>query len=330
MEYKQLGDSIERAYQRIKPHVFKTPLMHSPQLSQKYACQVHLKLESEQKTGSFKIRGAFNKLLTYLEETGDGGNRQTFVTASTGNHGMGAALAFTTLKQKGVVFVPETVDPAKEKTLRLYDVTLKKYGTDCVETEMKARSYSDDNTMVFISPYADYDVIKGQGTIAKEVLADLPQLDAIFVTVGGGGLISGIAAFLKNIKPEVDVIGCLPLNSPVMYESVKAGKIVDMECKDTLSDASAGGIEAGSPTFNLCRRLVDRWVTVTEEEIGRAMYELLEVHHKVVEGSAGVAMASMAKTCSDYRGKNVAVVICGANLSMTNLKKVIKNNEKSK
>ena len=282
-------------------------------------------------TGSFKIRGAFNKLLTYLEENeGHGGNPQTFVTASTGNHGMGAALAFTTLKQKGVVFVPENVDSAKEKTLRLYDVTLEKYGTDCVETEMKARSYSDDNNMVFISPYADYDVIKGQGTIAKEVLADLPQLDAVFVTVGGGGMISGIAAFLKSVKPEVDVVGCLPLNSPVMYESVKAGKIIDMECRDTLSDASAGGIEAGSPTFDICRRLVDRWVTVTEEEIGRAMYELLDTHHKVVEGSAGVAMASVAKTCGDYRGKNVAVVICGANLSMANLKKVIKMGEKGK
>ena len=325
VDVKDMANKVEQAYKRISPHIHKTPLLHSLALSKQTGAHVYLKLENEQKAGSFKVRGAFNKLMTCIES--DDGTTKGYVTASTGNHGMASALAFSTLKQQGMVFVPETVADTKERTLRLYDVKLEKYGTDCVETEKRARSHAEANGLVFISPYADMDVIFGQGTIGKEVIAELPNLDAMFITVGGGGLIAGVAGFLKAYNTAIEVVGCLPKNSPVMHESVKAGCIVDFESLETLSDASAGGIEDGSPTVGLCSALVDTWVTVSEEEISTGMNEMLETHHKVVEGSAGVALAAFRKTAERYRGKRVAVLICGANVSMSNLNLVLQQNK---
>jgi len=322
VDIKRSYQMIKDAYGRISPHILKTPLLHSLSISKNTECNVYLKLESEQKTGSFKVRGAFNKLLTCIENKVE---TPGYVTASTGNHGMASALAFTTLNQNGMVFVPENVSDTKEQTLKLFDVKLEKFGTDCVETETKARKYAEDNGLVFISPYADMDVLYGQGTIALEILEDLPNLDVVFVTVGGGGLISGIASFLKAHNNSIKVIGCLPENSPVMYESVKAGKIIEMQSKDTLSDASAGGIEYGSPTFPICEALVDSWVTVTEEEIADSIFEILDKHHKVIEGSAGVALAAFIKSSQKYKNKNVAIVICGANISMASLNTIIKD-----
>ncbi|XP_076803546.1 L-threonine dehydratase catabolic TdcB-like [Clavelina lepadiformis] len=315
---QDIHSSIKQAYHRIKPYVYHTPLVHSLPFSNNTKVNVYLKLESEQKTGSFKVRGSFNKL---LGETSD--LKHEYVTASTGNHGMACALALSTLGKKGVVFVPITVNPAKESSLREYGIELRKYGDDCVKTEREARQYAVANGMAYISPYADMQIIYGQGTIAEELAQDLSHIDAVFVTVGGGGLISGIGSYFKVFSKETEIVGCLPENSPVMMESVKSGQIIEMVSLETLSDASAGGIEQGSPTVPICQVVVDRWVTVSEEEIANAMLLVLEKHHKVVEGAAGVALASFLKCTKEYEGKNVVIVLCGSNLSMDNLKFVI-------
>lgn len=326
-ETRDIYNSIDEAYGRISPHIRRTPLEHSLILSNLTKCHVYLKLESEQLTGSFKVRGAFNKLKICCE---NGKGDQQFVTASTGNHGMASALALKTLNQTGTVYVPTHVSEAKERFLKLYDIEVKKYGSNCLETEQHARKMAEASNAVYISPYADLQVIYGQGTVGKEILEDLPDVDVIFVAVGGGGLIAGIAAYAKHLKKSIEIVGCEPENSPGMTACVEAGKIVEIECLDTLSDATAGGVEPGSVTFPLCKKLVDKWIKVSEDEIARAMYLLLEQHHKLVEGSAGVALAALMKCYESYAGKKVALVMCGANISMEKLKFVIKTVEDQK
>ena len=325
MNADQLCDfraDITRASERIEKYVYRTPLSYSRYLSKKTCSNVYFKLECEQLTGSFKVRGAFNKLLMA------GDPKAHFVTASTGNHGMAFSQALTTLEKTGTVFVPENVASGKEASLRLFGTAIKKHGFDCVDTEKKAREYARDRNAVYVSPYADLEIIYGQGTIGKEIADALPDVDAAFVTVGGGGLVSGIGTYLKSCKREIEIVGCLPANSAVMMESVKAGRIVTMESLDTLSDASAGGVEEGSPTFELCSKLVDKWVTVSENDIASAIYMMLEHHHKVIEGSAGVAIAGFLQCAEKYKGKNVAVVLCGSNISMEKLKLIVDCNGK--
>ena len=312
--------SVLKAAERIAPYVYHTPLERSLYFSRKTGANVYLKLESQQRTGSFKVRGAFNKLLSCDEK--DEADT-TYVTASTGNHGMACALAMTTLNKKGVVYIPINASPAKENTLKLYGVELRKFGQDCIETETKARAAASSENAVYISPYADLQIMAGQGTVGKEIADDLLNVDTVFVTVGGGGLIGGIASYFKGSRKSVEIVGCQPANSAVMYESVKAGRIVDMPSEETLSDGSAGGIELGSITFPICEKTIDRWVLVTEEEIANAIYLMLEKHCKVVEGAAGVALASFLKHSNEYVGKNVAVVLCGGNISMQKLAQVI-------
>ena len=177
--------------------------------------------------------------------------------------------------------------------------------------------------MIYISPYNDPQVVGGQGTIAVELARQLEPIDAVFVAVGGGGLIAGIAGYLKVVRPGITVVGCLPERSPVMAESVRAGQIVEMETAPTLSDATAGGIEAGAITFDLCRALVDEYVLVDEEEIAAAIRTTIEAEHLLIEGAAGVAAAAFYKRRASFRGQNVAIVLCGANISLQTLKALL-------
>jgi threonine dehydratase len=177
--------------------------------------------------------------------------------------------------------------------------------------------------MVYLSPYNDRDVIVGQGSCGVEIARQLDKVDAVFIAVGGGGLIAGVGAFLKSVNPDVAIIGCQPTASAVMTKSVEAGEILDIPSEPTLSDGTAGGIEPGAMTFELCRDLVDEFVTVSEEEIASAMREFLDAHHMLLEGAAGVAIAGLLQAADRYRGQNVVVIICGANISRETLKKVI-------
>ena len=197
------------------------------------------------------------------------------------------------------------------------------FGQDCVEAESHARQYASENQMTYISPYNDLQVAAGQGTIGVELSRQLEKIDAVFVSLGGGGLISGIAGYLKSINPEVQVIGCSLENSQVMIQSVKAGKILDLLSLPTLSDGTAGGLEAGAITFELCQALVDDYMTVTEDEIKESLQLFMQTHHMMIEGAAGVAIASFLKMKEQYKGKNAVIIICGANISLETLRSVL-------
>ncbi len=316
---ERLPADIVLASNRISPNIRETPLDASPYFSELSGASVFLKLENLQYTGSFKLRGAFNKLLSLTPEQ----RRAGCVTASSGNHGAAIAYAMKKLGVTGVVFVPEQTSSTKVDAIKRAGGDVRFYGTDGLDTETHARQYARDNDMAYLSPYNDADVIAGQGSIGVELAKQLQKIDAVFIAVGGGGLISGVGAFLKSVNPAIEIVSCQPEASAVMTESVKAGEILDLSSQPTLSDGTAGGIEAGSVTFDICREVVNRYVVVSEDQIAHAMREFIDSHHMLLEGAAGVAIAGFLEVADDYKGKNVVIVICGGNISRETLKKVI-------
>ncbi len=310
---------VLEAAQRIRPYLRQTILEPSPAYSQDTGASVFLKCENLQHTGSFKARGALNKLLSLNEAE----QKRGIVTASTGNHGAACAFALQQVGAHGIVFVPETAVTAKLAAIRRLGAEIRTFGTDSVETERHARAFAAAHNMIYIPPYNDPAVIAGQGTIALELVQQLPGLDAVFASVGGGGLIGGIAAYLKAVRPSVQVIGCSPENSQVMAQSVAAGELLDLPSLPTLSDGTAGGVEPASMTFPLCRDNVDQFISVTEEEIAASLREFMSIHHMLIEGAAAVALAAFLKIAHDFVDKQVAIVLCGANISPETLKKIL-------
>lgn len=312
-------ESALNAQQNINAYIRKTPLDSSSALSKITNANIYLKCENLQYTAAFKVRGAFSKLLSLDKAAMDKG----IVTASSGNHGAATAFALHTLNQKGLVFVPENASTTKIKNIEQYNIPVKQHGTDCLDTENFAKQYAAENNMTYVSPYNDPAIIAGQGTIGLELLDQLDHIDTILVPVGGGGLISGIAGVIKAKSPNTQIIGCLPKNSPVMAASIEAGNIIEMESLPTLSDATAGGIEPGAITFELCQQYVDEFILVSETEIKQGITTILETQHQLIEGSAGVAVAALLQQSARFAGKNVVVILCGANISLDMLKTVI-------
>ena len=314
-----IAKEVIAAEKRIRPYIRETILDYSPYYSRLAEANVHFKLENLQHTGSFKLRGAMNKMLSLTREQRERG----VVTASTGNHGAAMAYGLGKLGATGIVFVPQNASPAKVQAIERLGAEVQHFGDDTADTEAQARKFAAQKGLAYIPPYNDVQVIGGQGTIAVELVNQLNKIDTVFVALGGGGLISGIAGYLKSIHPGVDIIGCSPQNSQVMIRSVGAGKILDLPSLPTISDGTAGGIEPGAVTFDLCRELVDDYETVTEDEIKEGLKQFLQSQHMLVEGAAAVAVAAMVKRRDRLAGKNVVVIICGANISLETLKTVL-------
>ncbi len=314
-------EHINQARERLSPSLFNTPLIKSYWLSDACNGDVFLKLESEQLTGSFKARGALNKLMWLQEQ-----DKQFFpVTASSGNHGLGFANALNILGMKGKIFLPKNAEPAKVKAIQQYDVDVEFAGENYDEMEAYAIKKAAENNWLYVSPYNDEQVIAGQGTIAAEIAEHISSPDNILATVGGGGLISGIGVYLKETSPQTKIIGCQPENSPEMSASIQAGEYKEIESKPTLSDGSAGGFEKDSITFELCKKLVDEFILVSESEIKQAVYGMIKHHSKLIEGSSGVAVASLLKQPQRFKNQTTVIVICGANISPDKLSEVLKS-----
>ena len=223
----------------------------------------------------------------------------------------------------GVIFVPEKTSPTKVDAIRRYGGNVEFFGNDGLDTEQHARQYATERGMTYLSPYNDEHVIAGQGVCGVEISRQLNQVDAVFIAVGGGGLISGVGSFLKSVNPAVEIVSCQPDASKVMTESIKAGDLLDLPSEPTLSDGTSGGIEEGAITFDICKDVIDRFVLVDEDEIAEAMRQFIDAHHQLPEGAAGVAIAGFLKVADDYAGKNVVIVVCGGNISRETLRKVI-------
>jgi threonine dehydratase len=310
---------VLEAEERIRPFIRQTYLDPSPYFSQKTGMKVYFKCENLQHTGSFKVRGAMNKLLSLSEQERDKG----VVTASTGNHGAAVAFALNKVKAQGIVFVPQQSDVSKVANIERLGAEVRKFGSDSVEAEVHARQYAQIHGLPFISPYNDAQIVAGQGTIGLELERQLKSIDAVFVALGGGGLISGIGGYLKRAHPSVRLIGCSPEHSQVMIRSIQAGKILDLPSQPTLSDGTAGGVETDSITFPLCQEYVDDYETVSEEEIAESLRKYLQSHHQLIEGAAAVPIAALKKRMAEFAGQTAVVVLCGANINPATLKKIL-------
>lgn len=319
LDRARLPAEIALAAQRIQDIVRETPLEESPYYSETTNARVLLKQENLQVTSSFKIRGAANKLKRLTADEISRG----CVAASSGNHGAAVAYALRRLGAKGVIFVPEGTTETKADAIAREGAEVRVFGSDGLDTEIEARRFAGENDMPYLSPYNDPDVIAGQGSVGVEIARQCPEVDAVFVAVGGGGLIGGVGAFLKSVRPGIRVVSCQPAASAVMTESIRAGRLLELPSEPTLSDGTAGGIEEGSLTFELCRDVIDDFVVVDEDAIAQAMRTYIDAHHQLIEGAAGVAIAGLLEKASDYRDATCAVVVCGGNVSRATLRRVI-------
>jgi threonine dehydratase len=306
---REVVPMIDQAAARVYSVVTETPLVPMPGRDGEPG-RAYAKLEQLQVTGSFKLRGATNKLMSLTKAQAAAG----VITSSTGNHGLGVATAAKMLGIDAEVFLSAQVTSAKRDKIRQCGARVRIVGDDPLAAEMTARAAATQSGRTYVSPYNDPYVVAGQGTIAVELMRQAPDLDAIYIATGGGGLISGIGSYLRAAAPQAEIIGCWPENSPVLYECIKAGRIFDAPESKTLSESTAGGVEHGSITFDLCREVMHRGLLVTEAEILDAM-RWGHAQGWAVEGASGVALAACFKERVRYADKKVVVLICGGNPS---------------
>lgn len=310
---------VLEAHERCQEHLSPTPLEYSRYLSEKIEGEVWLKLDSMQRTGSFKFRGAVNKILSLTEAELDKG----IVSVSTGNYALAVAEAMRIRKRRATIYVAEDIDPSRLALLRVHGLDLVIYGEVAWDAEKEARRVAEDNDKIYVSPYNDPIVVGGQGTCGYEISKQLPDLNAALFACGAGGLLSGSAGWLKSLNPNVEAFGVSPENSPVMYESMRANKMVEMETYPTLADTCAGGVDLDSITLDLCRRYVDEIWLLTETEIEASIRLLFEQHRLVVEGSGALSVGGLLKRKEHFKGKKVVAVICGRNIPLELFKRII-------
>jgi threonine dehydratase len=310
---QQVAATTRALPEAVRRHTVVTPLIGLRAAAGPGDAEILLKCEHQQNTGSFKVRGALAKLWSLSDEQ----RRRGVITASTGNHGAGVAYALAALGGTGVVCVPEGASPVKVAAIRRYGAEVRVLGREPVEAERLARRLAAREHLPYISPYNDLNVIAGQGTVGEEIVqqAGDRRVDAVVVAVGGGGLVSGVAAAVKAAWPGVLVVGASPANDAAMAASVLAGRVVEVDARPTLSDGTAGGVEEGSITLPLCAELVDEWVLIEEPEIRSALRMMIDTEHQLVEGSAAVAIAAGLKAARGRPGQTIAIVSCGANIA---------------
>ncbi len=307
------------AHERCKEHLSPTPIEYSRYLSEQIEGEVWLKLDSMQRTGSFKFRGALNKILSLTDEELDKG----VVTASTGNYALAVAEAMRIRKRRATIYLAEDIDPARLTLLRAHGLDLVIFGEAPWDAEKEARRVAEDEDKIYVSPYNDPFVVGGQGTCGYEISRQLPDLDAALFACGGAGLVSGSAGWLKSQNPKIQALGVSPENSPVMYESWRADKMVEMETFPTLADTCAGCIDLDTITLDFCRRHVDEIMLLTEKEIEKSIRLLFEQHRLVVEGSGALSVGGLLKRKDNFKGKKVVAVVCGRNIPLELFKSII-------
>lgn len=308
------------ARQRIYPLIRRTDLVYSPTLSARSGAQVYLKLETQQVTGAFKVRGAANRLLQMTPAERERG----VITVSTGNHGRAVAHVAQALGMRAVVCVPKLVLAHKVQAMRDLGAEVRVTGASQDEAEAAALEMAAAEELTLVSPFDDPAIIAGQGTIGLEILEDLPMVDAVLVPLSGGGLLGGIALALKSASRAIRTIGVSMARGPVMVASLAEGHPVQLPEEASLADSLTGGIGLENRyTFALIRQLVDETALLSEEEIAAAMVYALKEEHLVVEGGGSVALGAILHDKVDVAGKTVVAVVSGGNVDMALLAQLL-------
>ena len=310
--------AIQDAGRRIAGVAYKTPMYYSPALSKATDANVYLKLECYQPIRVFKVRGAANKILQLsLEE-----RKRGLVAASSGNHGLAVSYLAKLTESRATIVVPTTAVEEKVKAIEEYGATVVKEGLFHDERFAKALEIQKATGAVLIPPFDDADVIAGQGTIGLEIHESLPDVDAVIVPIGGGGLISGIAAAIKSLNPNVQVFGVEPERASSMYESVKNGKITHLSDTTSLADGLATR-EPGKLTFECVKQYVNKILLVSESQIERAVFTTMKECHLVIEPSAAAAVAALLEKLHPEKNAKIVVVVSGGNVSLKLLQTIL-------
>ncbi len=313
---KLVSEAIERCQDYLSP----TPLEYSMYLSKKIDGEVWLKLDSMQRTASFKFRGALNKILSLTEAELDKG----LVSTSTGNYALAVAEAARIRNRRATIYVAEDIEPSRLELLRSHGLDLVIYGEGAWNAEKEAQRVAEAEDKIYLSPYNDPIVVGGQGTCGYEISKQLPDLDAALFACGSGGLLGGSAGWLKSHNPDVEAFGVSPENSPVMYESMRANKMVEIETFPTLADTCRGGVDLNTITLDLLQRYVEEIVLLTETEIEESIRLLFEQHRLVVEGSGALGVGGLLKRKERFKGKKVVAAVCGRNIDLEVFKGIIR------
>jgi threonine dehydratase len=312
-------EDVDSAARALRPHLSPTPLQVSRAFTDKARCHVYLKIESIQPIRAFKVRGALNKLIRMPEPQRAAG----VITASAGNHGMGVAYAAAVFKVPATVYVPESANPFKVEAIQRLGARVVSAGRNYSGANTEALSAQRDSGATFVHAYDDPDVVAGQGTIARELLADLADFDTVLVPIGGGGLIGGISMYLKSKKPEIKVVGVEPTGADGMHRSLQAGTIVTLERVSTIADGLAAS-GPGKLTFELARRYVDEVILVEEVEMLRAIRLLFEWEHLLAEPAGAAALAALLYHHRPVPNEKVVVILSGGNVTDEVMLKALK------
>lgn len=309
---------FEAAADRLKNVIHNIPLSTSCTFSAMTGAEVYLKYENQQKTGSFKVRGAYNKIMKRFAE----GDLHAVVASSAGNHAQGVAFAATAAGVKSTIVMPRSAPIAKVSATQGYGAEVVLAGNIYDEAYAKACEICEETGAEFIHPFDDEDVMAGQGTIALEILRDLPGVDMIFVPAGGGGLISGVAACAKQINPRIQIIGVQAEGAPAIANSFRTGERTPSDTVHTIADGIAVKTP-GEKTFEYIKKYVDRVVTVSDDEIASAVLLLLERCKQVVETSGAAPLAAVLNNKVDVKGKKVVCVLSGGNIDVSFIHKIV-------
>jgi threonine dehydratase len=308
---------VFRARQRIAPYIRRTALVPSPWLSALANGHVSLKLESLQRSSSFKIRGAFNAVIARLERPGPGPAR--LVTASAGNHGRALAVAAETFNLPLVVYTPIDAPQTKLAAIRAHGADLRAVGRDYDDAERLAKAFAVETSAEFISPYNDTDVIAGAATVGLEILEEATDTDTLIAPIGGGGLASGIASAAQSISPRCEIVGVEVEASCAFQTSLRAGRLVEIVPGASLADGLGGNPDPETITWPMIQHLVARIVTVSEADLAAAIVGLIEAEHLITEASGAAGVAAAVAKRVDLSGRRAAIVVTGANIDRARL-----------
>jgi threonine dehydratase len=309
---------ILAAHERIKDSIYHSPCPYSMQLSRLCGCKIYCKLDHLQLTGSFKERGARNRLMLLDAEQRKSG----VIAASAGNHALGLSYHGQQMQIPVTVVMPKWAPLVKVSNCRAFGAHVLLHGEHYDDAKSLAKSLADEKKLVYVPGFDDPHIMAGQGTMGLEIVQDVPDVDAVIVPIGGGGLIAGVATAVKALKPSARIIGVEPAHAPTLHESLRKGHLTRIDTQPTLADGLAVA-EGGKLCFQIIQKLVDRVMLVDEGQIALSILRLLELEKTVVEGAGAVPLAAAMNPAMDLTGKNVVLCLCGGNIDVTTIARVI-------